>query len=161
MSTPSPDTHKSTTSGAGDMTLALVQQTPTRTLVRLTGREGDVVLIDPFDVSTVTRSPGHTNIKLGSGGYAAVRETPTEVNNLLARAGVRIIGNDDVSYDEFVAAFATAAARCPQCHRKMDMCACGDICDGCGNYRDECSDKGICPDVPPPPPAPAPGEGPR
>jgi len=149
MSTPSPDTHKSTTSGAGDMTLALVPQTPTRTLVRLTDREGDVVLIDPFDVSTVTRSPGHTNIKLGSRGYAAVRETPTEVNNLLARAGVRIIGTDDVSYDEFVAAFATAAARCPRCHRKVDMCACGDICEGCGNYRDECSDKGICPEPEP------------
>lgn len=140
---------------------------PTRTLVRLTGfRNGSVVLVDPLAVIAVSHRDGtepRTVITLrDKNGTIPVRETPAEVNNLLARAGVRIIGADDVSYDAFMTAFGeTATPRCPQCHRKLDKCACGDICEGCGNYRDECSDKGICPDVPPPPPAPAPGEGPR
>jgi hypothetical protein len=173
----STDAHKALTQEWGDMSVTPAPASPTRTMVRLTGMNGYIVLVDPFDVIKVDtwngKDPYTVVIQRAPAGATAVRETPTEVNNLLARAGVRIIGADDdrgIGYGEFIAQMSrtvdtvqdcAADTHCVDCEFELSKCTCGDICEGCGNYRDECSDKGICPDVPPPPPAPAPGKGAR
>lgn len=70
------------------------------TMIRLTGyTDGGPVLVRAVSIVAVSTWGGadpHTVVTLhgAHSGAVAVRETPTEVNNLLAHAGVRIIGAD-------------------------------------------------------------------
>ena len=150
-------------------TIIPVPAPPTRTLVRLTSFEtGDVVLVDPDAVTEVTRWNGsepRTVIHVkGVYGPTPVRETPTEVHNLLSRAGVRIIGSDDIGYGEFVAAMSPNAAAFTA--SALDTIVTPDraqpwLCDQCGHATDDCIAKGVCDRSIVPPPAPEPGKGAR
>jgi len=176
----------------GMMITSIPEQT--RTMVRLTSFEtGNVVLVDPeavIKVDTWNGTEPRTVIHVKDVyGPTTVRETPTEVHNLLMRAGVRIIGADDdrgIRYGEFIAQMSRTVdivQDCADCEFELSKCTCSDmpppppasaldtivtpdraqpwLCDQCGHVTDECIAKGACDRSIVPPPAPAPGKGAR